>query len=550
MSDVANIMVVPLIHDMLYRIGSDFAFLFLLIAALRAVAVLDGETIRKGSFDVVLVAALIILFSIAMWARVLLAEPLVTAILAPFTIVNAARIAMIAVIVIALWFWWRVRFSRANPALVWLAFFLSLAALGAIILLGRIAHVLPANHVVMPVLSTAIALAIGAATSLAVAQFSQNGDATRASYAGVIGGVAFAVVLILPLPSANVGRIAAGEALAVAIGTVLFLVLVAAAVIILQLAAKRPRLILGMAPVILLMTMGDLITSYQAYSYVNTDQPFVTGIKTIYPDVSLEARFAGSSADFSGPFDAADFRFSHIDTMAGIFPNEVYTNDGTTLHLPTYAGIDSDVPLDLATFMINFQPADVSWYIRGGINATVTNPRLLDLLGVAYDMVDGHAVHRPNALARFSAFSSYRVISDPRALFAELKNPVFDPARQVLLGQTPATAPIIGPKARFELLRYASTGPSQLALTISADTPRVILFNDRYSSSWQASWNGAPISVANANGIFMGVILPEGAGVLTWSFVPTAFYRLALLAAVIAASLVILLLFSLPGRRA
>lgn len=57
-----------------------------------------------------------------------------------------------------------------------------------------------------------------------------------------------------------------------------------------------------------------------------------------------------------------------------------------------------------------------------------------------------------------------------------------------------------------------------------------------------------PIPVAKANGIFMGLTLPEGAGVLTLSFVPTAFYHLALLAAVIAASLVILLLFALRRR--
>jgi hypothetical protein len=554
LSDVANILVMPLLPDMLYRICSNFAFLFLLIAALRVVAALDSETIRKATFDAILLAAAIILFSIAMWARALLAEPLVTAIVTPFLIVNAARVGMIAIIFVALWFWWRGRFGVAGPA-VWWAFFLSLVALGAVILFGRIAHILPANYVVMRVLSTGVALAIGAVTCVMVAKLSQNGDVTRARYIGAAGGLAFTVALMLPLRpifsfGTNIGQTHGEQIFAIAIGTVLFLVLVAAAVTILHLAAKRPRLVLGMAPVILLMTMGDLIASYQAYSYVNTDQPFVTGIKTIYPDVSLEARFAGSGADFHGPFDAEDFRFNHLDTLAGVYPVELYANYGTTLHLPTYGGVDSDLPIDFIVFLTNFQPADVSWSIRGGINATLTDPRLLDLLGVAYDMVNGHAVHRLNALARFSAFSSYRVISDPRALLAELKDPAFDPASQLLLAQTPAAAPVSGPKTRFQLMPYASTGTSHLELEITADTPRAILFNDRYSPSWQANWNGAPIPVAKANGIFMGLTLPEGAGVLRLSFVPTAFYRLALLAAVIAALLVMSLFFALRKPRA
>ncbi len=555
LSDVANIMVVPLIHDMLYRIGSNFAFLFLLIAALRAVAALDSETIRKAAVDVILIAAVIILFSVAMWVRVLLAEPLATAIVPPISIVNAARVSMIVVIFVALWLWRRGRLGPAGRVLDWWVISLLVLTLGALILLGRIAHVLPANYVVMRVLLTAVALAIGAVTSVAVAKFSQNDDAAVARLVGAAGGLAFVVALILPLrlllpvgSFIHIGRTPRDQVLSMAIGTVLFLLLVAASVIILQLAAKRPRLILGMAPVILLMTMGDLVASYQAYSYVNTDQPFVTGIKTIYPDVSLEARFADSSLDFHGPYDRADFRFSHIDTMAGIYPVEIYANFGTTLHLPTYSGIDSDVPLDFTTFLMNFQPPEGSWIGRGGVNATITNTRLLDLLGVAYDMVDGHAVQRPNALARFSAFSSYRVISDPQALLDELKNPAFDPASQLLLAQVPSAAPASGPETRFQLLHYASTGTSHLELKIAADTPRVILFNDRYSPSWQARWNDTPIPVAKANGIFMGLTLPEGAGVLTLSFVPTAFYHLALLAAVIAASLVILLLFALRRR--
>ena len=78
--------------------------------------------------------------------------------------------------------------------------------------------------------------------------------------------------------------------------------------------------------------------------------------------------------------------------------------------MPTYAGVDSDVKKNLLSLINAFDGHPPDWNLRMGIHGTLTNPRLLDLLGVKYDW-DGHdLVVRPNALASCRCSSTSKFV--------------------------------------------------------------------------------------------------------------------------------------------
>jgi hypothetical protein len=118
-----------------------------------------------------------------------------------------------------------------------------------------------------------------------------------------------------------------------------------------------------------------------------------------------------------------------------------------------------------------------------------------------------------------------------------LKDEDFDPTTTVLLESGPATVPPALGARRFVKLDFHALDTDHLTLHISAGAPRIVLFNDRFSPHWVAEWSGSPLKIVRANGIFMGVVLPEGAGQLTFSFRPALFLALARLSMAIALTL-------------
>ena len=244
---------------------------------------------------------------------------------------------------------------------------------------------------------------------------------------------------------------------------------------------------------------------------------------------------------FPQEIDLASYRVNHVDTINGFATNDLMTNFAIVAGTPTYAGVDSDLPRDYVEFLKVFRDIDSSWFHRAGLLSTITDERSLDLLGVAYDVGDsGGLISRPNAIPRFAAFLDYEVIDKQSTLFQRLKAKDFDPAKTVLLQSGPDVSHSRSDAGRFQYLAYATPGADRLSLKITAETPRLIVFNDRFSPHWQAYWNGKPLQIIRANGIFMAVALPDGAGELTFAFRPQLFIRLAIIAAITALLLLLL----------
>jgi uncharacterized membrane protein YfhO len=68
---------------------------------------------------------------------------------------------------------------------------------------------------------------------------------------------------------------------------------------------------------------------------------------------------------------------------------------------------------------------------------------------------------------------------------------------------------------------------SKVRVKVTADTNRLILFNDRFSSNWEAHWNGNSLQIQRANSLFMLVEVPKGQGELTFDFRPRQFIFLS-----------------------
>ena len=76
------------------------------------------------------------------------------------------------------------------------------------------------------------------------------------------------------------------------------------------------------------------------------------------------------------------------------------------------------------------------------------------------------------------------------------------------------------------MLNYKLINNDHIKINIEESDGRVILFNDRYSKKWSAYWNNKKIDIHKANSIFMGLVLPDGKGILEFKFEPKLFNKL------------------------
>jgi hypothetical protein len=242
--------------------------------------------------------------------------------------------------------------------------------------------------------------------------------------------------------------------------------------------------------------------------------------------------------EFPREIDLRSYRVNRVHIITGYAEHELMTNYAIVAGTPTYAGVDSDLPRDFVTFLTSFRSADPTWFNRGGLYSVLDSARLLDLLGVGYDIgAEGRAIYRPNAIPRFAAFRGYEVQENLAVVLKRLNAPDFDPTRSLLLQSEPA---ISSNSAPFNRLAYETTGADSLSLKITSEMPRLIMFNDRFSPHWRAYWNGTPLRIIRANGIFMAVVIPTGAGNLNFVFYPELFLILAKFSIATAALLLLL----------
>ena len=158
-------------------------------------------------------------------------------------------------------------------------------------------------------------------------------------------------------------------------------------------------------------------------------------------------------------------------------------------------------------------------------------------LSLVYDR-EIRIYERPTALPRAFLVPSSRFVPDGEAALSILRQPGFDPRREVILeGQgRSASEAWLGGEVRIEQYR-----PNLVTLVSHSPGPGYLVLADSYFPGWQATVDGEPATVYRANHAFRAIEVPAGEHRVVFKYSPTSF-RLGLFASFVALIVVALFL--------
>ena len=302
-----------------------------------------------------------------------------------------------------------------------------------------------------------------------------------------------------------------------------------------------------------LLLVGELIFYLKIYSY--SGGPPFTKKEALYPDIYSKRnnyfRDKLSKNKIVEEIDIKNYRINNPGNFL-IYPYfNAFTSSFSKYQIRALGGIDSVVNIKLENYLKNFIALDPSFYARFGVLPIIENQLLKNLFGMRYDFpnTDNIIIH-PYALPRFSLFSNYLVIKNPKHTLAHLKLPTFDPSQKVILDQNPYLAiKKETPTKALLPLPFKSTHSDHLALKLNFSSPKIILFNDAFNKGWHATWNKHPLPIFLANGYFMAVEIPSGKGVLEFTFHPKLFYSLVYLTFFLTGLLIMMIFYQLVSSK-
>ncbi|MCW3472975.1 YfhO family protein [Limobrevibacterium gyesilva] len=136
--------------------------------------------------------------------------------------------------------------------------------------------------------------------------------------------------------------------------------------------------------------------------------------------------------------------------------------------------------------------------------------------------------------------------------FRRLLKPGFDLSSTVILDRAPdgATAAVdpAGPPASGQVswLRYR---PNRMELQVTSDRPAILTVSELSYPGWRARVNGEDVPVYKADGLLRAVVVPAGTSKVDFHYMPNSLLIGCLISVVAAGGAVMLLVFSLMGRR-
>jgi hypothetical protein len=249
-------------------------------------------------------------------------------------------------------------------------------------------------------------------------------------------------------------------------------------------------------------------------------------------------------------FDPKIHRVNEVHQVLRLSGHELVTSSHSIYGVRSYSGVDSDLPKDYVAFVAGFFPRGSSAVSLAGIAASMTDPRGLDLLGVAFGAHAG-APARPDAIPRLALFEAAEEVADQGAAQRRVRDLTFDHTRKLAIEGAPPELPSSPAPGRMRALDYDETGANRISARLRAEDPRLVFFGDRFAPGWRATWNGAPLPILRANAVFMAMALPQGEGRLELAFQPPRFMigtRVSLVALALWAAA--LLFWAVQRRRA
>jgi hypothetical protein len=136
-----------------------------------------------------------------------------------------------------------------------------------------------------------------------------------------------------------------------------------------------------------------------------------------------------------------------------------------------------------------------------------------------------------------------RVPSDAHAV-ARLRDPTFDPDREILLQDAPASIhPIVDGTAASRAdgspgqATIAQEDGRSLLVEVTAQEDAFLLLADMYYPGWHATIDGAPTPIYRANVSLRAIALPKGRHTVRFTYRPSSFFRGLLITAIALAAL-------------
>jgi hypothetical protein len=157
------------------------------------------------------------------------------------------------------------------------------------------------------------------------------------------------------------------------------------------------------------------------------------------------------------------------------------------------------------------------------------------------------------ALPRASLFYSAVVLPD-EGVIARLKDPTFDPLKQVIISapsDPPEAAGGPGPFAaaapvQAQAARIVSYDSQHVQIETEGDAPAILMLNDTNYPGWVATVNAQPVAILTADYLFRAVVVPAGHATVEFTYAPLSF-RFGTLISI--ASLIVLVTPMLLRRR-
>ncbi len=152
------------------------------------------------------------------------------------------------------------------------------------------------------------------------------------------------------------------------------------------------------------------------------------------------------------------------------------------------------------------------------------------------------------ALPRAALYNNWQVNTNDEVTLQTLASPAFDPKRQVLVSNADLSPPPAESAATnqdagtVEFVQYA---PKDVLLRVRAETPALLLLNDKHDPHWTVTVDDKPGRLLRCNYLMRGVIVPPGEHTVRFRF-STSLLALGVSIAALAAGFALLLFICMP----
>jgi hypothetical protein len=209
----------------------------------------------------------------------------------------------------------------------------------------------------------------------------------------------------------------------------------------------------------------------------------------------------------------------------------VGTAGGVEIEIP-FEGMEDD--LWIATFPEAIVPASIS-IVAGNEGWNVAGVSLVDrrsdtfqslVLGDYRLILSGDVKLYENldVMPRAFLLPGWAWQQDLPSVLAQMADPDFDPRTSaVLLGEGAANADSDATGGgRATITTYKA---EEVEVTTQSEAPSLLLLTDAFYPGWQATVDGEPVEIMQANGLFRAVFVPQGNHEVRFSFVPRSLAR-------------------------